>query len=169
MADSGLRSPIEKEAAQRSYFRSLNSKDIEGANTNTLISKAVKNKMIAQKELERRRKEQEEKKVEEERVRRQIEEYQSRPKVHTTPNQNDNDKTNFHLQQRMQHSNSSIMDEKKRRESELMRLAQQRKNYAVVSLDALNDMAGKNNLGARNNIGDQAGPVSQEHKPVDQY
>lgn len=40
---------------QRSYFRSLNSKDIEGSSTNTLISKAVKNKMKAQQELQRRK------------------------------------------------------------------------------------------------------------------
>lgn len=40
---------------QRSYFRSLNSKDIEGSSTNTLISKAVKNKQKAQQELQRRK------------------------------------------------------------------------------------------------------------------
>lgn len=41
-------SPQDREVMQKSYFRSLNSKDIEGSSTNTLISKAVKNKLKAQ-------------------------------------------------------------------------------------------------------------------------
>lgn len=57
MKSTGPQSPLEHEAMQRSYFRSLNSKDIEGASTNTLISKAVKNKMKAQQELARRKEE----------------------------------------------------------------------------------------------------------------
>ncbi len=40
---------------QISYFRSLNSKDILGSSTDTLISKAVKNKMKAQIYLQRRK------------------------------------------------------------------------------------------------------------------
>lgn len=51
----GNRSPLESEALQRSYFRSLNSKDIEGATTNTLISKAVRNKLKAQQVLARKK------------------------------------------------------------------------------------------------------------------
>lgn len=47
--------PIEQEALQKSYFRSLNSKDIEGAATNTLISKAVRNKLKAQQILQHKR------------------------------------------------------------------------------------------------------------------
>ena len=39
---------------QRSYFRSLNAGDIEGASTNTLISKAVKNRLKAQEALAKR-------------------------------------------------------------------------------------------------------------------
>ena len=60
MLDKEIQSPIQKEAQQRSYFRSLNNKDIDGAMTNTLISKAVKNKMKAQQELQRRKREEEE-------------------------------------------------------------------------------------------------------------
>lgn len=41
-------------AKDKDYFRSLNINDIEGAATNTLISKAVKNKIKAQEELNRR-------------------------------------------------------------------------------------------------------------------
>lgn len=41
-------------AKDKEYFRSLNINDIEGATTNTLISKAVKNRMKAQEELNRR-------------------------------------------------------------------------------------------------------------------
>ena len=38
----------------RQYFRNLNIEDIDGANTNTLISKAVKNKMKAKQYLAER-------------------------------------------------------------------------------------------------------------------
>jgi hypothetical protein len=41
-------------AKDKDYFRSLNINDIEGAATNTLISKAVKNRIKAQEELNRR-------------------------------------------------------------------------------------------------------------------
>jgi hypothetical protein len=47
-------------AKEKDYFRSLNINDIEGATTNTLISKAVKNRMKAQEELSRRAQQQKE-------------------------------------------------------------------------------------------------------------
>lgn len=41
-------------AKNKEYFRSLNTVDIEGASTNTLISQAIKNRMKAQEELQKR-------------------------------------------------------------------------------------------------------------------
>lgn len=46
--------PLASPATQKAYFRNLNIDDIEGAGTNTLISKAVKNRMKAKEYLQER-------------------------------------------------------------------------------------------------------------------
>lgn len=43
--------PLPSPSRDQAYFRSLNINDIEGAGTNTLISKAVKNRLKAKQYL----------------------------------------------------------------------------------------------------------------------
>ena len=60
LINSGVRGENSSAVKDKEYFRSLNVADIEGASTNTLISKAVKNRVKAQEELMRRAYEQRE-------------------------------------------------------------------------------------------------------------
>lgn len=50
--------PVGSPAREKTYFRNLNVDDIEGSSTNTLISKAVKNKLKAKEYLAAREREQ---------------------------------------------------------------------------------------------------------------
>lgn len=52
--------PIGSPSRDKNYFRNLNVDDIEGSSTNTLISKAVKNKLKAKQYLAEREREQKE-------------------------------------------------------------------------------------------------------------
>lgn len=58
--NSAVRVENQSPIKDKEYFRSLNVADIEGASTNTLISKAVKNRVKAQEELMKRAYEQRE-------------------------------------------------------------------------------------------------------------